>query len=138
MMPSCLCDRHPADAVAFTVIESDLSAHNLTYGHLRQASARFVVALPDLGVEPGDSVAVLMGQSAELVVALPGTWRRGAVHVPLFTAFTPPAIAMRLNTSAERVVVTDADQRARLQPGPDMPADSPWRVVVAGGAPEEG
>ena len=27
-----LCDRHPADAVAFTVIEPDLSATDLTYG----------------------------------------------------------------------------------------------------------
>jgi acetyl-CoA synthetase len=25
-----LCDRHPADAVAFTVVEADLSAHDLT------------------------------------------------------------------------------------------------------------
>jgi acetyl-CoA synthetase len=133
-----LCDRHPADAVAFTVIEADLSAHDLTYGHLRQESARFAAALADLGVGPGDAVAVLMGKSAELVVALLGIWRRGAVHVPLFTAFAPPAIAMRLTASAAKVVVTDADQRAKLQPGPDMPADPPWRVVVAGGAPEQG
>ncbi len=30
------------------------------------------------------------GKSADLVVALLGIWRRGAVHVPLFTAFAPP------------------------------------------------
>ncbi|SEK83162.1 acetyl-CoA synthetase [Blastococcus sp. DSM 46786] len=133
-----LCDRHPADDVAFTVVEADLSAHDLTYGHLRRESARFAAALADLGVGPGDAVAVLMGKSAELVVALLGIWRRGAVHVPLFTAFATPAIALRLAASQAKVVITDADQRAKLQPGPDMPADAPWRVVVVGGAPEGG
>ena len=127
-----LCDRHPADAVAFTVIEPDLSAHDLTYGHLRHESARFAAALAGLGVEPGDSVAVLMGKSAELVVALLGIWRRGAVHVPLFTAFAAPAIAMRLEASAAKVVVTDADQAAKLG------SSEGARVVVVGGAPEEG
>lgn len=128
-----LCDRHPADAVAFTVVEADLSAHDLTYGHLRRESARFAAALAGLGVGRGDAVAVLMGKSAELVVALLGIWRRGAVHVPLFTAFAPPAIAMRLEASGARVVVTDADQADKLDP-----ADGGPRVVVVGGAPEGG
>lgn len=128
-----LCDRHPAGAVAFTVVEADLSAHDLTYGHLRRESARFAAALAGLGVGPGDAVAVLMGKSAELVVALLGIWRRGAVHVPLFTAFAPPAIAMRLEASGARVVVTDADQAAKLGTAEGGP-----RVVVAGGAPEAG
>ncbi len=133
-----LCDRHPAGDVAFTVVEADLSAHDLTYGHLRRESARFAAALADLGIGPGDSVAVLMGKSAELVVALMGIWRRGAVHVPLFTAFAAPAIALRLQASNAKVVITDADQRLKLRTGPDMPADAPWRVIVVGGAPEEG
>jgi acetyl-CoA synthetase len=127
-----LCDRHPADAVAFTVIEADLSAHDLTYGQLRRESARFAAALADLGVDPGDAVAVLMGKSAELVVALLGIWRRGAVHVPLFTAFAAPAIEMRLEASSARVVVTDADQAAKLT------SSAGAQVVVVGGAPEEG
>ncbi|WAL74663.1 AMP-binding protein [Kitasatospora sp. YST-16] len=133
-----LCDRHPADAVAFTVVEADLSARDLTYGELRRDSARFAAALAGLGIAPGDAVAVLMGKSADLVVALLGIWRRGAVHVPLFTAFAPPAVALRLNGSAAKAVVVDADQRGKLAPGPDLPADAPWQVIVAGGEPGEG
>jgi acetyl-CoA synthetase len=133
-----LCDRHPADAVAFTVIEPDLSATDLTYGELRRESARFAAALADLGVGPGDAVAVLMGKSRELVVALLGIWRRGAVQVPLFTAFATPAIALRLTASKAAVVVVDADQLPKLAPGPDLPADAVRHVVVVGGAPEEG
>lgn len=129
-----LCDRHPADSVAFTVVEADLSSVDLTYGELREQSARCAAALADLGVQPGDHVATLMGKSADLVVALLGIWRRGAVHVPLFTAFAAPAIAFRLSASGAKVVVSDADQLAKLAPGEDIDADAPWRVVVAGGA----
>lgn len=129
-----LCDRHPADAVAFTLVESDVSTHTLTFGDLREQSERFAAALAGLGVGPGDRVATLMAKSADLVVALMGIWRRGAVHVPLFTAFAAPALALRLDGSGATVVVVDAAQREKLLPGPDMPADAPWRVVVAGAA----
>ncbi|MGI5217222.1 AMP-binding protein [Nocardia sp. CA-290969] len=127
-----LCDRHPADSVAFTVIESDLSAADLTYGELRVRSERFAEALAGLGVGPGDRVATLMSKSADLVVVLLGIWRRGAVHVPLFTAFAPPAIAFRLQASGAALVIADPDQAGKLAPGGDMPVDPPWQTIVAG------
>ena len=127
-----LCDRHPAGQVAFTIVEPDLTTYDLTYGELRERSTSFAAALDSLGVRPGDPVAVLMGKSAELVVALLGIWRCGAVHVPLFTAFAPPAIALRLNASGARLVVVDADQRGKLEPSEDLPADRTWRTVVVG------
>ncbi|TSD93542.1 AMP-binding protein [Skermania sp. ID1734] len=127
-----LCDRHPAEAVACTVIDEDLSATDLTYGQLREQSARFATALAELGVGPGDRVATLMGKSAELVITLLGIWRCGAVHVPLFTAFAPPAIAFRLQASGAKLVVSDSNQLAKLAAGDDIPADPPWRVIDAG------
>ncbi|WP_342802035.1 AMP-binding protein [Nocardia sp. No.11] len=127
-----LCDRHPAERIAFTVVESDLSAHDLTYGELRERSARFAAALAGLGVEPGDRVATLMAKSADLVVALLGIWRRGAVHVPLFTAFAPPAIGFRLAASRTKVVVADADQAAKLAVSADIPADPDRRTIIVG------
>lgn len=133
-----LCDRHPAGAVAFTVIEADaagdLVSVDLTYGHLREQSSRFAAALADLGVDPGDRVATLMSKSAELVIAALGIWRRGAVYVPLFTAFAPPAIAFRLQASGTKLVISDLDQLPKLAAGEDMPADAPWRVISAGDA----
>lgn len=133
-----LCDRHPAGAVAFTVVESDLSSEDLTYGRLRRDSARFAAALADLGIEPGDAVATLMGKSADLVVALLGIWRRGAVHVPLFTAFAPPAVALRMDAGGAKAVIADVDQLPKLAPGPDIPADRPWSTIVAGAEPPGG
>ncbi|MET8873975.1 AMP-binding protein [Nocardia sp. NPDC004604] len=127
-----LCDRHPADRVAFTIVDPDLTATDLTYGELRERSQRFAAALADLGIEPGDRVATLMSKSADLVVALLGIWRRGAVHVPLFTAFAPPAIAFRLEASRAALVIADADQASKLVPGDDIPAEPTWRVIIAG------
>lgn len=130
-----LCDRHPADRVAFTIVDPDLTSTDLTYGELRERSQRCTVALADLGVEPGDRVATLMAKSADLVVALLGIWRRGAVHVPLFTAFAPPAIAFRLAASGATIVIADVDQATKLAPSDDIPADPPWRVIIAGDGP---
>jgi acetyl-CoA synthetase len=127
-----LCDDHPADTTAFTLVEPDLTAYDLTYGELRERSARLAAALAELGVGPGDAVATLTGKSVELVVTLMAIWRRGAVHVPLFTAFAPAAITMRLVGSGAKLVVVDTDQRGKLDPSDDVPPDAPWRVVTVG------
>jgi acetyl-CoA synthetase len=125
-----LCDIHPVEATAYTVIEADLSATILTYGELKERSERFAAALVSLGVRPGDRVATLMGKSVDFLVTLVGTWRAGAISVPLFTAFAPPAIAERLTGSDAKVVVCDAAQRPKLTPSEDMPAGG-WHIVQA-------
>jgi acetyl-CoA synthetase len=133
-----LCDRHLADAVGFTIVQPDLSIRDVTYGELAERSRRFAAALVDLGVQPGDRVATLMGKSLDLVTAILGIWRAGAVHVPLFTAFATPAIALRLEGSAADIVVVDADQRGKLVPGEDLKADDNRRIIVAGGEGQDG
>jgi acetyl-CoA synthetase len=130
-----LCDVHPADDIAFTVTEPDLSARDLTFGELSRESARFAAAIADLDIGPGDRVGVLMSRSIELVVTLLGIWRRGAVLVPLSTALGRPGIAYRLRAASARLVVVDADRRTKLAAGEGVPADPQWRVVVVRGEP---
>lgn len=127
-----LCDRHPADAVAFSFVQPDLSSADVTFGELRERSERVAAGLLELGVREGDRVATLMGKSQELVVALLAIWRIGAVHVPLFTAFAPGAIAMRVNGNGTTLVITDGAQRAKLEPSQDLPAERDWRIVTTG------
>ncbi|MEE1757780.1 MULTISPECIES: AMP-binding protein [unclassified Streptomyces] len=127
-----LCDRHPTDRVAFTVVDGDGRASTLTFGELAADSHRYARALQGLGVGPGDRVATLMGKSTDLVTVILAIWRLGAVYVPLFTAFAPQAIALRLEGAGAHVVVVDPDQRHKLDPGPDMPDDPQRRVVVTG------
>jgi len=51
-----------------------------------------------------------MGKSEAYLVSVLAIWRLGAVHVPLFTAFAPPAIGFRLAAAGCRAVICDADQ----------------------------
>ena len=127
-----LCDDYAAEAVAFTLVDSNLDRHELTYGELRERSERFAGALAELGIGRGDRVATLMGKSADYLAVLLGTWRTGAVHVPLFTAFGPGAIATRLIGSEAKVVVADGNQRPKLDPSTEIPANAEWRVVTKG------
>jgi acetyl-CoA synthetase len=129
-----LCDGHDPDRRAYRIVAADLSATDITYGELGEQSGRFAAALAGLGVGPGDRVATLMGKSREYLIALMAIWRLGAVHVPLFTAFAPPAIGFRLLGSETRVVVCDAAQLPKLAPGDSIPADPPWRTVTTGTA----
>ncbi|WP_052136108.1 AMP-binding protein [Arthrobacter sp. PAMC 25486] len=128
-----LCDRHPAEATAFTVIDAELNFVDISYGELREKSTQFAAALTALGVRRGDHVATLMGKSAELVIALLGIWRLGAVDVPLFTAFAHDAIAFRLQSSGAQLVICDADQRRKLVPPGEIPTDASLPVIVARG-----
>ncbi|MBB6171817.1 acetyl-CoA synthetase [Nocardiopsis mwathae] len=127
-----LCDRHPHDALAVTEVGPDLLPRDLTYGELAERSAALAAAMADLGITRGDHVATLMGKGTELAVAAVAIWRLGAVHVPLFTAFAPSAIAHRLVDSGSRLVICDDEQRPKLDPGEDVPADAPWYVVTTG------
>ncbi|WP_200307965.1 AMP-binding protein [Streptomyces adelaidensis] len=61
-MAGLLCDQHPADRPAFTVVDAAAGgAATLSYGELAADSHRCARALQGLGVGPGDRVATLMG-----------------------------------------------------------------------------
>ncbi|MGH3253461.1 MAG: AMP-binding protein [Trebonia sp.] len=109
-----LCDRHDPGAHAFTFVRADLSARVVTYGELADRSRRMAAVLRSQGVERGHRVGVLMGKRLELIVSLLAIWRLGAVHVPLFTAFAPRAIEMRLRASRVRLVISEPSQSAKL------------------------
>jgi acetyl-CoA synthetase len=135
-LATLLCDRREPASVAYRIIGQDLGVQPLSYGELRAQSERFATVLAGLGVRAGDRVATLMGKSREYLVTLMGIWRIGAVHVPLFTAFAPPAIAFRLIGSKAKLVVCDSSQRAKLEPSDDIPANPSWRVITTGAADE--
>lgn len=116
-----LCDRHPAGDAAFILVDGKLKVERLTYGELADASRRFASALAERGVRRGSRVGVLMAKTRQLPIVLLALWRLGAVHVPLFTAFAGPSIALRVNAAHASLVITDPDQHAKLQ-GLDVPA----------------
>ncbi len=129
-----MCDRHNPDKIAYRIVGPDLSATVLTYRELRQESEQVAAGLAANGVRPGDRVATLMGKSRAYLVTLMAIWRLGAVHVPLFTAFGAPAIALRLRASGATFAVCDAAQRGKLEPDEKTPQNTDRRVITTGEA----
>ena len=93
------------DALAF---EERASGEQLTWSQLRDASLRYASALRDAGVRVGDRVATFAGSSLDLIVALLGHYRVGAVHVPINTRYRGEELTHVLEDSGAVLVVTDA------------------------------
>jgi acetyl-CoA synthetase len=106
-------------------------ARTYTFDELARLTARFANALRELGVGPGARVAGFLPRIPEMLIAMIGTWKVGAIYVPIFTGFGPDAIEFRVRHSGARVLVTQGEQRTRL-PAP-LP-DGVTVVTVAGGA----
>lgn len=109
-----LCDRHDAQRVALHFESASGRRESLTYGELQEQSRRFAGVLRGLGVGKGDRVALLLPKTPELLVAAVALWRLGAVYIPLFTAFGPDAVAVRVSDAGAKVVITDSTNRSKL------------------------
>jgi len=101
-----------------------------SFDELGDLTARFAAVLRAHGVEPGDRVAGFLPRVPEMLIAMIGTWKAGAVYVPIFTGFGPDAVEYRVRHSGARVLVTHREHRARL-PEPVPPGVTV--VTVAGG-----
>jgi acetyl-CoA synthetase len=101
-----------------------------SFDELGELTARFAAVLRAQGVEPGDRVAGFLPRVPEMLIAMIGTWKAGAVYVPIFTGFGPDAVEYRVRHSGARVLVTHREHRARL-PEPVPPGVTV--ITVAGG-----
>ncbi len=78
----------------------------LTYAELHAEVQKFANALKALGIQKGDRVAVYMGMTPELAIALLACARIGAVHSVIFGGFAANAIADRVNDSSCVAILT--------------------------------
>jgi len=77
-----------------------------TYGDLDRAASRFASGLQRDGIGGGDTVAILAGRIPEMVVAVLGSLRAGAVPAVLFSSHGPDPIRRRLAHGKARLLVT--------------------------------
>ena len=84
----------------------------LTYRELLADVQRFANALKGLGIKKGDRVAVYMGMTPELAVAVLACARIGAVHSVIFGGFAANAIVDRVN-DAQCVAILTQDTSYR-------------------------
>jgi acetyl-CoA synthetase len=78
----------------------------LTYQQLHDEVCRFANVLKSLGVQKGDRVAIYMGMSPELAIALLACARIGAPHTVVFGGFSSQALIDRINDSQAVCVIT--------------------------------
>ena len=92
---------------------------DITFAEARDNVHRYVSVLGELGVRPGDRVAVQVEKSAEAVLLYLACLRAGAVFLPLNTAYTAPEVDYFLNDAEPRLFVCDPAQTAHLQRASD-------------------
>jgi acetyl-CoA synthetase len=104
-------DRHAKGArrnhtAILWVGEPEGEVRRLTFGDLHEAVQRCANVLKELGVKKGDRVAIYMGMTPELGIALLACARIGAVHSVIFGGFAAHALVDRINDAACVAVIT--------------------------------
>ena len=115
-----------AEALAF-------KGERLTFARFAAAAARLANGLRGLGVRRGDRVAVLLGPSVELPVAIYGANAAGAAFVPAHHSLRPAQVGHVLRDCGVRVLVTAAGRLGELAETVGDCPDLKHVVAVGGG-----
>ncbi len=106
---TCL-DRHlhtEARNRAALVFEGEPGEYRtLTYFDLHRDVVQMAAALADLGVQKGDRVAIYMGMTPEIVIAMLACARLGAVHSVVFGGFSADSLKERINDLGAKILIT--------------------------------
>jgi natural product biosynthesis luciferase-like monooxygenase protein len=84
-------------------------AETLTYAALDARANRIAHVLRQMGVGPGVLVGLCLPRSADMIAAALGIWKAGGAYVPMDPAYPAERLALYLDDSAARVVVTRSD-----------------------------
>jgi amino acid adenylation domain-containing protein len=101
-------ERRPALAV---LCDHDLSlgAPSLTYGQVNERANQLAHALSELGVGPGQVVAVMLERSFAMMIALLGIIKAGAAYLPIAPETPPERLDYFLTDAGVRILLTQAD-----------------------------
>ena len=103
-------DRHALgarkDKVALLWEGEPGEVRHITYAELHDHVQRFANVLKSLGIRKGDRVAIYMGMTPELAIALLACARIGAIHSVIFGGFAAHAIVDRVNDSQCVAILT--------------------------------
>jgi long-chain acyl-CoA synthetase len=104
----------------------------ITYAGLDDAAGRAAAAFTKAGVEPGDRVALVVGNVPEFVSALFGAWRAGAVAVPLNVMLTAEELRYILADAGTKAIVTQMQHLPNILEIRDRLDELETVFVVAG------
>ena len=131
-------DRHAAgalaDRTALRFLQREGGERAFTYRELKRQTNRFANVLRKLGIRKGERLFVLSGRIPELYIGVLGGLKAGVIVCPLFSAFGPDPVRMRLDLGKGNVVLTtEMLYRRKLEKSvPSLPALR--HVLLAGEA----
>lgn len=76
-----------------------------TYGELEHTIATFAAALQDLGVQKGDHIAFLLGNTPHYIISLYASMRIGATTIPINPIYTADEISYIIKNGDVKVVI---------------------------------
>ncbi|WP_323118058.1 AMP-binding protein [Burkholderia alba] len=117
------CTTRFADRVSYISAGS-----RLTYAALARKAAAFASYLQQLGVQPGDRVAIMLPNSFQYPVTLFGTLKAGAVVVNVNPLYTARELAHQLKDSGAQTIVVFENFAKTLEEA--LPGTSVKHVVV--------
>ena len=118
---------HSPDKIAIRHIAQNGVETAHSYGALKAQSDGLAQVMRAGGLRPGDRVAILLPQCPQVVIAHFAAMKCGTISVPLFTLFGPDALRYRLADSGAQVLITDDDNRAKIDA---MRADLPDLTTI--------
>ncbi|CAG0991156.1 acetyl-CoA synthetase [Planctomycetaceae bacterium] len=94
----------------------DGQVRSFTFAQLNENVCRVANALKECGIKRGDTVACYMPMVAEVVFAMLATQKIGAIFIPIFSGYAPPAVRERLEDAQVKVLFTADGSMRRGQP----------------------
>ena len=79
---------------------------SLTWRELSDEVFRLAEGLASIGIGEGDAVGIFLPMSPQVAIASHACAHLGAVQVPIFSGFAPPAIAARLADAKAKALIT--------------------------------
>jgi acetyl-CoA synthetase len=79
---------------------------SLTWRDLSEEVFRLAEGLASIGIGKGDAVGIFLPMSPQVAIASHACAHLGAVQVPIFSGFAPPAIAARLADAKAKALIT--------------------------------
>ena len=93
----------------------DVGGETITYAELHRTANRLAHGLAALGVDHQEPVLTLLPSNLDFVRIWVGLARRGAIEVPVNTAYRGPILRHICNDSTARTIVVDAQFLERLE-----------------------
>lgn len=101
-----ICRQGMGDKPALLWEDSHGNERTYTFDELRVATNQYAQHLKDIGTSPQDRVCIFMDRIPDFYISFLGILKLGAIVQPLFSAFGPESLEVRLQDADTKVALT--------------------------------